>query len=258
MRFEILGPLRVIDADGVTFPSARKIEILLVSLLIRADQVVATDALIGEIWREAVPRRATAALYVYVSQLRKFLRRPGDKGSPIVTQAPGYHLVVGSAELDTRQFTTLLDLGRRHLRASRYEEAAGCLEDASALWRGPIAPELRGGPIISGFSSWLAETQLECTEMLIDAYLHLGRHRELIGRLSTLTTEHPLHEAFHRQLMLALYRSDRQAEALDVYRAARHTLNTELGLEPCHSLQELQQSILQASRLDVSVRTVAA
>ncbi|MEV0408063.1 AfsR/SARP family transcriptional regulator [Actinoallomurus sp. NPDC050550] len=247
MRYELLGPLRVVTDEGdVASIGAQKIETLLEVLLIRADQVVGTEQLMGEIWSERVPRRATAGLHVYVSQLRKFLNRCGRPTSPVVTRPPGYLLRAGDDELDYREFVRLVDWGREHSREQRHDQASRFFEEALALWRGPIPCDLSTGPILEGFMTWLAEMHLECTEMLIDAQLELGQHREVVGRLYSLVAEHPLREAFYRQLMLALYRSDRQADALEVYRSVRRTLNDELGLEPCRALQELHRAILVA------------
>ncbi|WP_242884836.1 AfsR/SARP family transcriptional regulator [Actinomadura litoris] len=245
MRFEMLGPVRVIDHDGASSLTARKIEILLVVLLARADQVTTTGQLMTEIWGENPPRRATASLHVYVSQLRKFLDRPGRETGPIITRPPGYLLRLGDDELDVHDFQRLVQQGRCAVQQGRPEEAAPAFERALALWRGATLGDLRDGPIIYSYVTWLEELRLECLEMLIDVYLWLGRHREIIGRLYTLTEEHPLHEAFYRQLMLALYRADRQADALGAYRTARERLNRELGLEPCRSLRDLHESILR-------------
>jgi len=247
VRYELLGPLRVVGDEGTSASiGAQKIETLLAVLLIRADQVVATEQLMTEIWGDRVPRRATAGIHVYVSQLRKFLNRCGGSSSPVVTRPPGYVLRSGTDELDHQSFLRLVGWGRDHVRDRRYEEASACFENALEMWRGPVLGDLSYGPIVEGFVTWLSETRLECTEMLIDAQLELGRHRELVGRLYSLTAEHPLREAFSRQLMLALYRSDRQADALEVYRSVRQTINDELGLEPCRALQELQHGILTA------------
>jgi SARP family transcriptional regulator, regulator of embCAB operon len=252
MRYEILGPLRVVDEDGSAFISARKIEILLAVLLIRADQVVTADQLMVEIWGDRLPRRATACLQVYISQLRKFLSRPSRPGSPIVTRPPGYLLRVGSDEFDLSSFLGLVTAGRTNARASRHQEASDCFERALALWRGPVLDDLRIGPIVEGFVTWLDEMRMGCTEMLVDSQLELGRHRELVGGLYALSVEHPLRETFYRQLMLALYRSERKADALNVYQTARKMLNDELGLEPCRMLQDLQRAILIADdQLDV-------
>jgi DNA-binding SARP family transcriptional activator len=243
----LLGPLRVVGEEGeYATIGPQKIETLLAVLLIRGDQVVATEQLITEIWGDQVPRRATAGIHVYVSQLRKFLGRRGAAGGPLVTRPPGYVLRIGDDALDYQDFLRLVGWGRDHARERRYEEAAACFERALEMWRGPVLGDLSHGPIAEGFVTWLSETRLECVEMLNDAQLELGRHRELVGRLYSLTAEHPLREAFPRQLMLALYRSERQAEALEVYRSVRQTINDELGLEPCRALQELQRGILTA------------
>lgn len=247
MRYELLGPLRVVGEEGENATiGAQKIETLLAVLLIRADQVVSTEQLMIEIWGDQAPRRATAGIHVYVSQLRKFLVRCGAANGPLMTRPPGYLLRTGDDALDYQDCLRLVGWGRDHAREHRYEEAGACFESALKMWRGPVLGDLSYGPIVEGFVAWLSEARLECVEMLNDAQLHLGRHRELVGRLYSLTAEHPLREAFSRQLMLALYRSERQADALEVYRSVRQTINEELGLEPCRALQELQHGILTA------------
>ncbi|HET8659298.1 MAG TPA: AfsR/SARP family transcriptional regulator [Micromonosporaceae bacterium] len=244
MRYEILGKIRVVDGATVSTVSARKIEILLAVLLIRSGQVVGTTQLMTEIWGEHPPRRATAGLHVYVSQLRKFLSRPGSAGSPIVTTPPGYLLQLGSDELDVQVFQHLVDQGRSEQRAGCIEEACASFGAALNLWRGPALGDLRDGPLVNGFAGWAEQARLECTEKLVDGGLMLGRHRELASYLYTLTIEYPLREVFYQQLMLALYRSGCLADALKVYQSARAVLMDELGLEPCRSLRDLQRAIL--------------
>lgn len=246
MKYEILGPLRVVEGGRASFMSTPKTEQLLAILLIRADQVVAIDQLITELWGDRAPRRAMAGLYVYISQLRKFLLAAGHTDSPIITRPAGYLLRLGNDELDVHTFSSLMDAGRQYAKAGNYSDAAECFERALTLWRGPVLSALSNGPIGYGFVAWLTEAKLECTEKLVDAQLHLGRHREMVGRLYSLTAEHPLREVFYCQLMLALYRSDRQADALAVYQRARQTLHVELGLKPCRALQDLQRAILIA------------
>ncbi|HZN19891.1 MAG TPA: AfsR/SARP family transcriptional regulator [Micromonosporaceae bacterium] len=243
MRYEVLGPLRVAEEGRHSSISARKIETVLALLLVRCDQVVLPDQLIAEVWGDHPPRRATAGLHVYISQLRKFLHRPERAESRLVTQPPGYLLRQGSDELDFQLFLERVGQGRAHLRERRYEAACDCFERALELWRGPVLGDI-SGPVIDGFVAWLMEVRMECLELLGEAHLQLGRHRELVGRLYSLTAEHPLRETFYRQLMLALYRSERQADALKVYETARRVLVTKLGLEPCRALRELQQAIL--------------
>lgn len=253
MRYEILGPLRLVDEGTSSSIGAPKIGIMLAALLIRAGDVVLHDQLMTEIWGDRVPRRASAGLHVYVSQLRKFISRPGQQSSPIVTRPSGYQLRLSdNDEVDLLSFQRLAAEGRVSFREGRYAEASGHLERALALCRGPVLGGVQAGPIIGACAAWLSETRMECVETLAEAHLQMGRHRELIGRLSALTADHPLHEAFYRQLMLALYRSQRQADALRVYESARRTLQDELGLEPCRDLQELQRAILTAdAQLDL-------
>jgi SARP family transcriptional regulator, regulator of embCAB operon len=248
MRYEILGPLRVVDDEQHSFISARKIETVFAVLLIRANQVVAFDQLVTEVWGDAPPRRAAAALHVYISQLRKFLQRPGRTANPVVTLAPGYVLRTGSDSVDFHQFLQLANQGRSAARDERHAEAADRFEEALHLWRGPVLEDHRSGPIVEAFVTWLAELRLECVELMAEANLHLGRHRELVGQLHGLVAENPFRETLYRQLMLALYRSERQADALHVYQMARKVLHDELGLEPCRALRDLQRAILAADR----------
>lgn len=246
MRYELLGPLRVVNGDATAFISAPKIGTLLAALLLRADLVVTHDQLIEEIWGEDRPKRVMASLHVYVSQLRKFLGRLGRPDNTIVTWPSGYLFRTASDELDYRVFTRLVEQGRALAESGQDEAACARLEEALRLWRGAALAELPRGPIIGGGTVWLSEVRLDCLELLIECQLNLGRHRELIGKLYTLTAEYPLREAFFRQLMLALYRADRKAEALRAYQSAREILRDELGLEPCQALQDLQRAILTA------------
>ncbi|MEV0321982.1 AfsR/SARP family transcriptional regulator [Streptomyces sp. NPDC050658] len=244
MRYEILGQLRVIDEEGVQTVKAQKVEILLAALVVRSEQVVSADQLIREIWGEEPPRSATAGLYVYISQIRKLLRRAGTAQSPVLTKPPGYMLSLGSDGLDLHDFTRLMKEGRAQLRNGAQEAAVLSFEGALALCRGPLLADAGHGPILQGFRTWLNEAQLECMESLMDARMTLGHHRELVSDLYLLSTEHPLREAFHRQLMQALHRSECRGDALLVYQRARRTLREELGVEPGPALQDIQRAIL--------------
>jgi DNA-binding SARP family transcriptional activator len=212
--------------------SAPKVELLFATLAIRANQVVSLHQLTTEIWGDDPPRRANAALHVYISQLRKFLQPPGGPAT-IVTRAPGY-LLRTTGEQDFTAFDRLLTSGRALLAEGRHAEAEADLTAALELWRGPALGDAQGnGPVIRGFAAW-AEA----------ARLALGAHRMVIGELYRLISEHPLREAFYRQLMLALYQADLQADALRVYQSARAVLASELGVEPCRRLRNLHQQIL--------------
>lgn len=241
-----MGPLRVVDQEGTFFITARKIEMLLTVLLICADRVVSSDQLIYELWGDRPPRRATAGLHVYVSQIRKLLNRDGRSEGRVLTQAPGYILRLDGDELDFSRFQELVARGREYAREDDHGPAASCFKAAHDLWRGLTPDDEFRGPILDGFQTWLAEARLECLELLMESRLGLGQHRELVSDLYRLTTENPLTEPFHRQLMLALYRSGRQADALQAYHVARRTLNNELGLDPGRSLQGLHRAILAA------------
>lgn len=247
MRFEILGSLRVVSQGRVVTISARKMEIVLATLLIRTGQIVSVDQLIEEVWGQNPPRRATATLYVYISQLRKSLCSTHGEALGLETRTPGYLLTVDEDALDLHRFQQLVNDGRMHSRAGRYDQARRFFEPALDLWRGPVLADLRDGPIINGFATWLDEVRLEVIEMLNDANLELGRHRELVSTLYTLVREYPFHEAFYRQLMIALCRSERRVDALRVFQNARTLLNQELGIEPGPRLQSVQQEILSAS-----------
>lgn len=246
MRYEVLGRLQVSDGERNATIGAQKVETLFAVLLSRPGQIVASTQLMDEIWGEQIPRRAAAGIHVYISQIRKFLTWFRNSEAPIATSSPGYVFHPRDDELDYQIFEHFTCLGSAHASGQRHRQAIFCFEKALDLWRGPALSGIALGPILSGFSVWLAESRMECIEALIDSNLKLGRHREMIGRLYSLTTENPLREAFYRQLMLALYRSERQADALKVYQSARRTLRDELGLEPGRALQSLQRAILSA------------
>ncbi|KUJ65661.1 activator protein [Streptomyces albus subsp. albus] len=243
MRYEILGPLRVVDERGGSYVRAEKLAVVLAVLLIRAEKMVTAEQLMTEIWGERLPQRATAGIHVYISRLRKFLRRPGQS-SPIVTRPGGYLLNTVSDEFDLELFQQLVTEGRKSARDGQHVEASVCFEQALGLWRGPVLGELRPGPITEGFLKWISEMRIECTELLVDSQLELGRYDELIDRLSPLVAEYPLREKFHWQLMLALHRCDRRDDALRTYESARSMLDRELGLEPGPKLRELHQAVL--------------
>lgn len=246
MRFEILGSPRLVDGERIALVSGRRKEIILGLLLIRANRVVSVEDLIAEVWGEHPPMQARAGLYVAISHLRKLITAGRREPGPIVTRSNGYLFELADGELDVQEFVRLAEDGRAHVKTGRYEEAARAIEHALALWRGPVLGNVHGSQAIGRYATWLMELRLECTEVLADVQLELGRHRELVADLFALTAEHPLREGFYRQLMLALYRCDRKADALSVYHSARRTLQTELGLEPCRSVQDLHRAILMS------------
>jgi DNA-binding SARP family transcriptional activator len=225
--------------------SARKAEAVLVVLLIKSNQTVSIEQLVGEVWQGHPPRRATASIHVYVSQLRKLFTAAGLEAGRIVTRSPGYLLRVESGELDVHLFQERSARGRTLSRAGDYENAAAEFRSALGLWQWPVLGELGDSLLVSDYVAWLREVWLDCVESRLWADLELGRCREVISDLTTLIAEHPLHERFHEQLMLALHRAGRRADALRAYQSVRGIMRRELGLEPCQALQELQAQILR-------------
>ncbi|MCO5974049.1 AfsR/SARP family transcriptional regulator [Actinoallomurus soli] len=244
MRYEILGPLRIVSGGREFELRSHKMQVLLATLLVRYDQVVPADRLLGELWGQDPPRRADASLYVYISQLRKFISSVERAESKILTKSPGYMLSIGAAELDFERFYDLLSKGRELYADGHPQEAAAVLSEAIELHRGPVLGGLPCGPTVTNFATLVEELRLECLEILIEANLALGRHREMIGLLYSLTAEHPLREVFYELLMTALHRCGRSADALRTYHHARTLIVEELGVDPGRPLRELHQTIL--------------
>ena len=241
MRFGILGPFEVADDQGrVLALGGFKQRSVLAILLLRAGQVVSTDELIDEVWGERPPTTAAKTVQVYVSSLRKVL---GD--GVLITRARGYVLEVGDGEVDADRFRVLAAEGARALRAGELRSGADRLREALGLWRGAPLAEFTYERFAQSAISRLEEGRLAALEERIDVDLALGEHRGLIGELEVLVREHPLQERLRGQLMLALYRAGRQADALAVYRELSGLLRDELGLEPSKALQDLERSILQ-------------
>lgn len=236
LQFRILGSLEV-SANGHPLPlGGQKQRALLALLVVHAGRVVPTDQLVNELWGEEPPKTATTSLQNLVSQLRKAL------GPELLgTKPPGYVLRVETDDVDAARFERLV----REARGAEPEERASRLADALALWRGPPLADFAFESFAQNEIRRLEELRLGATEDRIEADLELGRHRDLIPELEALVAEHPLRERLREHLMLALYRSGRQAEALEAYHDTRKTLRDELGLEPGPGLQRLHGSILR-------------
>jgi DNA-binding SARP family transcriptional activator/DNA-binding beta-propeller fold protein YncE len=243
MEYRILGPLEVAEDDREIALGRGRQRSLLVLLLLHANEVVSSERLIDELWGDAPPPTAAKTVQVYVSQLRKSLRN-GDAEGPLLTRGSGYVLRIAPGELDLHRFERALADGRRALDADTPDEAAEALREGLALWRGPPLADFAYEPFAQAEIARLEELRLAAIEQRVEADLELGRHAELVGELETLVAEHPLREGLRGQLMLALYRCDRQAEALEAYRRGRHLLIEELGIEPSSSLRELHEQIL--------------
>lgn len=244
MDFQILGPLVVRDRDRRVHLGGPRPRALLAILVLDAGSVVPAERLVDELWGGAPPKSAPHLLHVYVSSLRKAFR--SDKGSErLVTQSPGYVLEAKPAEIDAHRFESLLGAGRDSLATGDAEEASEALRAALALWRGPALADFAYEPFAQAEIARLEELRVVAREERIEAGLALGQEAELIAELEALIAEHPLRERPRGQLMVALYRSGRQAEALEAYRATRKVLLDELGIEPWPSLRRLEQAILR-------------
>jgi DNA-binding SARP family transcriptional activator len=239
LEFHVLGPVEVV-ADGrpVSLPAAKP-RALLAALLLSSNRVVSVDRLIDDLWGEEPPETATKALQGYVSQLRKALG--ADR---LVTKPRGYSLRVEEGELDLDRFERLAREGRELLAGGDSKAAAKRLAEALELWRGAPLAEF-SEPFARDAGARLEDARLAALEERIEADLALGRHTRLIPELEELVAREPLRERPRAQLMLALYRSGRQADALELYRRTRETLSEELGIEPSLELQELERRMLQ-------------
>jgi DNA-binding SARP family transcriptional activator len=243
VEFRILGPLEVVeDGEPVALGNLKE-RLVLGVLLLHANGFVSRERLVDDLWGEAPPPTARQAINVYVSKLRKTLGRTG--ADPIATADGGYRLHVDPGHLDADRMRVLVASARERVEKGELEGAATGFQEAISLWRGPtlagLQLESRGRDEVAQ----LDELRLAVLMDRIDCDLAVGRHEHVLGELQVLVEEHPLRERLRAQQMLALYRADRQADALDAYQRARHDLIDELGIEPSESLQRLQQAILR-------------
>jgi DNA-binding SARP family transcriptional activator/tetratricopeptide (TPR) repeat protein len=236
MEFRILGPLEVFDGERSLPLGGAKQRSLLAILLLNANKVVSVERLLDALWGEQQPASGAKTLHVYVSQLRKALA-----DHRVVTQPPGYVLRLDTGELDVWRFEAL----RARADSAEPREAAELLREALALWRGPPLADFAYDEFAQADISRLEELGASTIEQRIEVDIELGRHRELAGELDGLVAAYPLRERLRRQLMLVLYRSGRQAEALEAYQAARRALVDDLGIEPGRELRELESAILR-------------
>jgi DNA-binding SARP family transcriptional activator len=247
VEFRILGPLEVLkDRQLVSLPTGRGRSLLAV-LVLRAGEVVSVDRLIDQLWGNDPPATATNALQNLVSGLRKRLEPAWTTGAlPTVleTHVPGYRLAIDPGQVDANRFRNLL----AEAREAPIGEKASMLRRAFTLWRGPALADFVYEPFAQAAIAELEELRLTAFEERIDADLATFRHAEVVPELQGLASEHPLRERLAEQLMLALYRSGRQAEALEVYTNTRRKLVEELGIEPGPGLQLLEGSILRQDR----------
>ena len=235
VQFRMLGPLELVDGERTVALGGGRQRTLLLALLLHANEVVSSDGLIETLWGERPPASAAKLVQGFVSTLRRVL---GD--GRLETRAPGYLLRVEAGELDVDRFESLT----AEARTASPERAVELLDEALALWRGPPLPELRYVDIAQPELARLEGMRCLALELRFEAELALGRHREVLPELERFAATEPLRERLRGQLMLALYRSGRQADALAVYAAGRRTLVEELGIEPGAELKELERQIL--------------
>jgi DNA-binding SARP family transcriptional activator len=236
LEFRILGPIEVRSNGEALQLGGPKQRALLALLLVDAGRAVSTDRLIDALWGEHPPKTAATSLQNFVSQLRKLLGP-----DVLVTKPPGYLLRIDPSRLDAARARALAE----EAKTAALDKRAAKLREALALWRGPPLGEFAFEAFAQSEIGRLDELRLAVLEDRIDADLEAGRHAEVVGELEALVEEHPLRERFREQLMLALYRSGRQAEALEAFQQGRRVLVEELGIDPSPRLQQLHGSILR-------------
>jgi DNA-binding SARP family transcriptional activator len=237
LDFRILGPLEVVDETGPLLLGGLKQRAVLALLLLEAPKAVSTDRLIDALWAEQPPRTAATSLQNFISQLRKTVG-----ADVLVTKPPGYALAIRPEQVDLTRFRHLIAMARSGTEAA---ERAAMMREALDLWRGAPLADFEFEPFAQPEIARLKEERLAVVEERIDADLEAGRHAEIVGEVEALVDRHPTRERLRAHLMLALYRSGRQAEALGVYQDARRTLVDQLGIEPGRDLQQLHGEILR-------------
>ncbi|MEU9507310.1 BTAD domain-containing putative transcriptional regulator [Micromonospora sp. NPDC048170] len=239
MEFRVLGPVEAWRGDAEVALDGAKQRTVLAALLLAEGRTVPDTRLCELLWGERPPATFAAQLYNYVSRLRKYLGAEVD----IVRQWSGYQIRIGTARLDLDEFERLAEAGREALRGGRHAEAAERLHAAISLWRGPALSNVTER-LAAAESHRMAELRMAALESRIEADLMLGHHVRLVPEVTQLVAEHPLHEGLRGQLMTALVRCDRQADALAAYHEGRRVLADELGVDPGPLLTEAYRAIL--------------
>ncbi|MFJ5712872.1 MULTISPECIES: AfsR/SARP family transcriptional regulator [unclassified Streptomyces] len=259
MKIQVLGPLRAAVNGCSIVPSAGKPRQVLALLALYPGRIMPVPTLMEEIWGTHLPQSAMTTLQTYIMQLRRCLGTamgpdaPGTAKDVLATRHGGYLLQIPQESVDVHAYEKLAAQGQHAFDDGDDEQAARCFRNALDLWQGPALVDVRVGPILEIEVTRLEESRLVTVERRIDADLRLGRHAELIAELADLIARNPQHEGLHAQAMVALYRSGRQAAALDVYRRLRIRLIEELGVEPSPQLQRLHQAMLAVDpELDIT------
>jgi DNA-binding SARP family transcriptional activator/CheY-like chemotaxis protein len=248
IEFRVLGGVEAWSGGHRVELGGPKQRAALASLVLRAGRVVSLEQLIDDLWPENPPARAAATVQVFVSNLRRALEPDRPRGAParvLVTAAPGYRLAVDPATVDAHGFARLVEEGRTALAGDDPDRAAELLGRAAELWRGPALADLPDAPFVRTEAARLDELRLGAAEDRAEAELALGRHAALVAELERRVRTHPMRERPRAQLMVALYRCGRQADALETYRQGRRVLRDELGLDPGTRLRELEQAVLR-------------
>jgi DNA-binding SARP family transcriptional activator len=242
LSLRLLGPIElVVDRRSLDIGGHRQ-RVVMAMLALNANRVTPVDQLIDAVWDSSPPSTARGQIQICISGLRKLFADAGQPGA-IRTKPPGYVLEIAPGELDSEQFAGLVLVARTHADGGRVSEAATTLRNALALWRGSALAGVHSDLVQRG-AALLEERRRAALDERLRLDLALGRHEEITGDLRALVNEHPLHEKLYGLLMLALYRSGRQAEALEVCRKARTILLEEVGLDPGQELQALERAIL--------------
>lgn len=264
----LLGPLLLMRSGRQITPSAPKLRLVLSLLAVQANSVTRVDQLVEELWGESPPPSALTTVQTYIYQLRKLLKlddrpsTPHDDDAPakpaLLSHPGGYILQLPDlADVDANLFEQLARRGRAELLAAHAEAAAETFRDALALWRGNVLEGVPTGPVLYAHATRLEELRRSVLTLRIEADLQLGRHHELIGELGSMVAAEPTREDICAKLMIALYRSGRRVDALNVYQRMRTVLIDELGLDPATDLQRLHQLMLEANpELDLPARPV--
>lgn len=248
LQFRVIGPFEVVD-DGVDLtPTTPKLRQVLALLVLRHGRVVQTSELIYELWGARPPKSAGSTLQTYVYKLRRHFESRRSEGMQdfLQTKQDGYIATLSADNIDVHQFERLARQGRTALVYGDPESAMQICSHALTMWRGQVLGGVTQGDLLYAHAVRLEEDRLRTLETKCEAALRIGKHRELISELRELTITHPMHEGFYRQLMLALYRSDRRADALSVYQRLRRLMIDEAGLEPSTGLRQLHQALLAA------------
>lgn len=250
MDVKLLGSVQIFEQGRSYLPSAPKQKQLLSLLMVNFGRPVSIDSCIEELWRDAPPRSALTTIHTYIMQIRKSLARIPSVGSlgtarrTVATRGRGYAFQVDCEAVDLHRFRCAVSAGRQALRAGNDVEVMRYFRHALGQWDGDMLVDVPVGPVLSSQIIAIEQQRLTVMEQCIDAELRLGAHHELIHELTGLVQRYPMNENLTAQYMLALYRSGRQAEALEAYHALRQALTGELGVEPSKRIRGLQQAIL--------------